>query len=99
MPAEFRADDIAIPVDDVEYTLRQTRFMQTLRQDLRLDRAHLAWLDDDGRTGGDGGCELRGHETDITVPGGDGRGDARRLSPSVDRLSRWSRRPSRGARG
>ena len=79
MPTEFCADDMAEPVDDVEHAFRQTCFMQAFGQDLRLYRAHLARFDDDGRAGGDSGCELRGDKADVAVPRRDSGGDTGRL--------------------
>ena len=63
--------------------------------DLRLDRAHLAGLDHDCASGGDGGCELAADESEIAVPRRDGGDHAERLQRDLRTADglRENRRP------
>ena len=53
--------------------------MQRFGDDLRLDRAHLARLDDRRATGSDSGSELAANEAGVAVPGRDEAGDTQGL--------------------
>ena len=68
---EFGADDLAEAGDDVQETVREFSLVQSLDQHPCLQRAHLAWLDDDGATRGDGGSELEANEQHVRIPSRD----------------------------
>ena len=59
---ELGADDIAEAGHDVQETLRELGLVQSLDHHPCLQRAHLARLDDDGTTRGDGGSQLEANE-------------------------------------
>src|SRR6185369_16803421 len=65
--------------DDVQDSLRKARFVQCLDQHPCLQRAHLAWLDDDRTACGDGGCQLEANEQRVCIPCRNHTGDANRF--------------------
>jgi hypothetical protein len=70
---------ISAPCDDIEHACRKPRFVQRLGDDARLQRAHLARLDDGRATGRQRRRELAADEARIAVPWRDQSGDAERL--------------------
>ena len=76
---ELGADDIPPARDDVEKTPRQLGLMQSLDQHLRLQRAQLARLDDDGTACGNGRGQLEANEQRVRIPRGNQAGHADRL--------------------
>ena len=76
---QFGAHHLAAAVDDVEHAGRQAGLVQGLGENLGLDGAHLAGLDDDGAAGGQRGRKFAADGADIAIPRADGGHDAHRL--------------------
>jgi hypothetical protein len=85
MAGDLGAGHLTPAGDDVEHTGRQFARMQRFGYHLRLDRTHLARLDDCRATGRDCGRELAANEAGIAVPRRDEAGDTQGLHHHLGR--------------